>query len=96
MTLPNNPITVDNILDGISHFRKGMDMQHKMFEDNQVYRDKTIARTLSIGRATIWLWVSQGHLAAPTKYGPRVSGWPGYVLNEWLEGKNQQKKGGLS
>lgn len=34
-----------------------------------------VARLLGIGKSTVWLWVSQKRLPAPTKLSPRVAVW---------------------
>lgn len=38
-------------------------------------RDKEVAKLLSIGRSTVWLYASNGVLPKPIKLSPRVSVW---------------------
>ena len=45
-------------------------------------RAKQTAKFLSIGISTWWLWVKQGRVKPPTKYGNRVSVWDCSYIRE--------------
>lgn len=68
------------------------------FDSSRYYRVKQVVDTLSVSRSTIYHWIKKEEFPAPKKFGPALSAWFGYELNEWCcrknsEARNQQKGG---
>lgn len=59
-------------------------MQLEQQKVDRVFRPKEAAAKLGVARQTIYTWAKLGLLPAPTKYGPRASGWRESVLDEFL------------
>lgn len=63
-----------------------------MFSEKQIIRPAELAQALNVSTVTLWNWRRTGVMPEPISFGPRFIGWPGTVLNEWL----QSQAGGQS
>ena len=55
-------------------------------------RAKQAARHLAIGISTFWLYVKQGRINKPMRYGPRVSVWDAQYIRELAENGIPEKE----
>jgi prophage regulatory protein len=53
-------------------------------------RVKEVARILSIGKSTVWLWVKQQRLPQPIHLSARVSVWKASDINNYIASASQQ------
>lgn len=51
----------------------------------RILRADEVARRLGgVHRTTLWRWVQEGRLPAPTRYGRGVTGWLEEDINNWI------------
>ncbi|MGE4561083.1 MAG: helix-turn-helix transcriptional regulator [Desulfobulbus sp.] len=62
------------------------------FDSSRYYRVKQVVDTLSVSRSTIYHWIKKEEFPAPKKFGPALSAWFGYELNEWCCRKNSEAR----
>lgn len=53
-------------------------------ESNQLLRIQEVSKLTSLGKSTIWLWVSQGKFPKPITLAPTVKVWRSKELFEWI------------
>ena len=56
-------------------------------EKVKMLRAKDVARLLAIPKSTLWLYVERGDFPKPIKFSERVSVWPTYMVEEWINRK---------
>lgn len=56
-------------------------------------RVKEVAMLTSMGVSTIWALTKRGDFPAPIKLSPRVTVWPKFAVQAWLESKGGQDNG---
>ena len=58
-------------------------------------RAREAADYLSIGLSTYWLWVKQGRIKKPIKFGSRISVWSAEYIRELAKNGIPENVGGL-
>ncbi len=54
-------------------------------ELNQLSRIKDVSRLTTLGKSTIWLWVSQGKFPKPISLSTTIKVWRSKDIQEWLD-----------
>ncbi len=54
---------------------------------NKLNRITEVSEFTSLGKSTIWLWVSQGKFPKPITLSPTVKVWRSSDLDAWIEGR---------
>ncbi len=54
-------------------------------ELNQLSRIKDVSRLTTLGKSTIWLWVSQGKFPKPISLSATIKVWRSKDIQEWLD-----------
>ncbi len=54
-------------------------------ELNQLSRIKDVSKLTTLGKSTIWLWVSQGKFPKPISLSATIKVWRSKDIQEWLD-----------
>jgi prophage regulatory protein len=54
-------------------------------ELNQLSRIKDVSKLTTLGKSTIWLWVSQGKFPRPISLSATIKVWRSKDIQEWLD-----------
>ncbi len=54
-------------------------------ELNQLSRIKDVSKLTTLGKSTIWLWVSQGKFPKPISLSTTIKVWRSKDIQEWLD-----------
>lgn len=61
-------------------------------EQNRLLRIRDVQRKVSLGRSTIWLWIKQKRFPSGFKLSSGVRVWKEQEINEFIEGKQHERK----
>jgi prophage regulatory protein len=57
----------------------------EQIELNQLSRIKDVSKLTTLGKSTIWLWVSQGKFPKPISLSATIKVWRSKDIQEWLD-----------
>jgi prophage regulatory protein len=53
-----------------------------------------VVRRCGISKSSVWLWVREGRFPSPIRVGPRVTCWRASEIDNWIEAKAAEGRGG--
>ena len=54
---------------------------------DRIMRPGEVAKTLGVGRACLYKWISNGHFPRPLKLGGRSVGWRSTTIETWIDNR---------
>lgn len=50
----------------------------------EITRPRGFCERAGISHTTLYVWVRKGLVPKPVQYGPRITGWPTSVVDQWF------------
>jgi prophage regulatory protein len=62
--------------------------------EDRFIRLPTVLARIGISRSTLWAWTRAGKFPPPVKIGPRAVAWRAREINDWIEARTAEGRGG--